>query len=323
MMRGQRRWLCLAGWLSWAAGMTGLAWGQEKEYDFVKPQHVVVLSAEQPGVLLRIAAEPQDFVRAGELLVQLDPNLVELEIAKTEAQLRWNTDRQKAIIRRAYAQENFDIVDQLFETQIGSTRVGSPKERSEAAQVLDLAGLEATDALREFRLLEIALQQWHKRRAQMQLRAPWDGVVVSFTSVKPSPQLENAKRPEVGESVQVGQPLAALMKVDRLRVPWWIEVNQLERVRLGQPVRVYVPEDTAEPLAGELVFISPTVDSANRVALEVEFANPPARVQPSGPPARSWYPYRLRPGMSARVDLGTSSAVPVPSSAPAGAAAQP
>jgi len=293
---------CMFGCFLGVLAATGVA--RSQEYNFIRPERVVVLSAEQPGVITAKPVEPQDFVDAGELLVQLDPNLVELELAKTVAQLEAFTADDKAAIRLEYSQQNFDIVQDLYNTEVGSTRVGSPKELWEAQQTRDLARLELVDANRERRLLEYNRQQLEKRLSQLSVRAPFAGVVVSFASVKQVPNLENMKPPEQGETVQIGQSLIALMKVDRLRVPWSVPVEQLGRMRLGQEVRVYVPAGARESLPARVVFIDPTVDTLGKVSLEVEFDNPVAQWDGSGEQPEGWYRYEYRPGVSARVELG-------------------
>jgi hypothetical protein len=93
--------------------------------------------------------------------------------------------------------------------------------------------------------------------------------------------------------------VAAIMKVDYLDVLDSLSVEMLPSVRLGQQVKVYV-EGTAEPVAAQVVFISPTVATTGKFAVKAEFANPPLPDAQNLP--RGAYRYRFRDGMKARIE---------------------
>ena len=271
-----------------------------ESYNFVRAQKVVVLRADQPGVIREMSFEPQDFVKQGDVLVQLDSKLAEFEVEKLKAQQELNTLLEKAKIRQAYAADNLKIVTELYNTKISGDRVGSPKEMREAEQTFELSKLESSDAQLEIRMLEINLAQWQKRLEQHTIMAPWDGVVVPFSSIKNVPDIVSVKQSEPGEAVRVGQAVVAMMKVDRLRVPWSISVSYLDKVKPGQAARVYVPRNSTEPIAAEVVYVSPTVETTGKFSFEVEFANPQRQREGE---LSEFYRYRYRPGMSARVEL--------------------
>ncbi|MBN2375666.1 MAG: HlyD family efflux transporter periplasmic adaptor subunit [Sedimentisphaerales bacterium] len=271
-----------------------------KSYNFVRAQKVVVLRADQPGVITEMPFEPQDFVKQGDVLVQLDSALAEFEVEKLKAQKALSTLLEKAKIRQEYAKDNLKIVTELYNAKVSGDRVGSPKELREAEQTFELSQLESTDAKLELRLLEIGLAQWQKRLEQHTIKAPWDGVVVPFSSIKNVPDIVSVKQSEPGEAVRLGQAVVAMMKVDRLRVPWSESVTYLDKVKTGQAAWVYVPSNSTEPIAAKVVYVSPTVDTTKKFSFEVEFANPP--LQSEGE-SSDLYRYRYRPGMSARVEL--------------------
>jgi len=285
------------GAMSVGQGLSGEV-GAQKSYNFVRAQKGVVLRADQPGVITEMPFGPQDFVKQGDVLVQLDSALAEFEVEKLKAQQELNTLLKKAEIRLAYAADNLKIVTELYNTKVSGDPVGSPKELREAEQTFELSELESKDAKLEIRLLEIGLAQWQKRLEQHTIKAPWDGVVVPFSSIKNVPDIVSVKQSESGEAVRVGQAVVAMMKVDRLRVPWSVSVSYLDKVKTGQAARVYVPSNSTDPIAAEVVYVSPTVDTTKKFNFEVEFANVPLRSE--GEPSDF---YRYRPGMSARVEL--------------------
>jgi len=272
---------------------------------FVQAQEVAVMSAEVPGLLVRMPFVPQDFIKKGEVLVQLDPNLIALEIDNIRLQIALSTKEEAAIVRLQYAKDNYEIIKKLYDTKIGgdkNIRVGTKKEFKEAEQQKELMELGVRDARLEMKLLQIKLNQMRKRLSQMSIRSPWDGVLVPFFSVKNVPQLETSKSPGVGEMVTTGQAVVAMMKVDILKVQSEVKVEQMDSLYLGKPAKVYIPFDSKEAIPAKVVFISPTVDSTGVVPYEVEFEN--SAIPTSGKrPGRGFYRYRFRPGMKARVEV--------------------
>lgn len=273
---------------------------------FVQAQEVAVMSAEAGGLIVGMPFGPQDFVKEGEVLVQLDPNLIALELDKIRSQIALSTKEKAAAVQLQYAKDTYEITERLYKTIIvgdPNTRVGTEKEYKEAKQNMELMELRVRDARLEMKLLEVQLAQMGKRLSQMSIRAPWDGVIVPFYSVKNVPQLETLKPPTVGEMVTTGQAVVAMMKVDILKVQSEItKLEQLDSLYLGKSAKVYIPFESKEAIPAKVVFISPTVDSTGVVPFEVEFENPenPA----SGKrPGRGFYRYRFRPGMKVKVEL--------------------
>ena len=290
-------------------GFYDAAWGEvgdlprQADYRFVRAEKVAVLSAEVDGVVAELLRGGQDFVVKGELLAQFDAELVDLEIKRFEAQIALNkeVEEEKAKVMLQYATENLEIVQGLYEKKLGTFRVGSPKEFKEAQERKMLAELEIKRVRGERRLLEIILDQARKRKTQHSVRAPMDGVLVLFSSLAADSPYRDKKQPQVGEMLRGGEPVAVLMKVDKLRVSRTLPVGSLEDVRVGQAGQVYV-QGYEEALAGTVVFKSPTVTLTGEFDIEVEFANPRL---PAEAAAERGYLYRFRPGIRARVELNT------------------
>ncbi|MBN1436707.1 MAG: efflux RND transporter periplasmic adaptor subunit [Sedimentisphaerales bacterium] len=264
---------------------------------FLRAQRVAVLSAEVEGLIGSIESEPQDFVSAGDVLIRLDSTLVEIAVERITAQLEMNTDIAEAETALEYAQDNLEIVQRLFETEVGGARVGSPKEMREATQRRDMARYALQEAQMNVRLLELELRQNEVLLAKHSIVAPMDGVVVPFSSLDIT-AYDQVKQVVVGEMVTRGQPVIALMKVDFLRISENFPPEQLANVHLGQTANIYVQGAGDEAFVGHVVYISPTIGSTGRFTVEVEFENP---VLPGT--GESEYRYRFRPGMSGRVEL--------------------
>jgi multidrug resistance efflux pump len=273
--------------------------GQEGFPRFLQARRVAVLSASVNGVVDKILHEPQDYVNKGELLIQLDEELIRLEEESLLAQIELSTADMEAKIRLDYAQDSLAIVQQLYDKMIGGKRAASVKELKEATQSRDLALQGKKKADLEMRLLKLKLASAKKQRQMHAITAPMQGVIVPFSSVK-NLEDRNIKRVEEGEMVAVSQPVMALMDVGRMRVMTQLMSTVIDEVFLGQEATVYV-QGSAKPIPAVVVFKSPTIGFALDIfEIEVEFDNPlrSAEDLPKGA-----YPYQFRPGMRARVEL--------------------
>jgi multidrug efflux pump subunit AcrA (membrane-fusion protein) len=269
----------------------------------VYAQKVTILSSEINGVVKEILCQPQDFVKKGDVLIQLDDELVRLEIQSTKSKIELSTSEDKARVNLEYARDNLAIIENLYNTKAGEFRVGSPKELKEAEQRKEMAVLGETEAKLEMTILKLSLQHNQILLRKHQVKAPMDGVLVPLASLE-SLRVQELKQVETGEAVQVGNPVTAMMKVDQLRVQHQLPVDELDTIRLGQKVRVYVRGGSEQGEPAQVVFINPVVDSVGLVNIDVEFSNPPVEsdTQPKGT-----YLYRYRPGMKARVEILSDS----------------
>jgi multidrug efflux pump subunit AcrA (membrane-fusion protein) len=274
-----------------------------EEVPFLYAQRVTILSSEVDGLIARIDHDAQDFVPAGATLVQLDDKLARLNLEALEVNLAVNeVARQEAQVRLDYTRDNLEITQALADHPVGGLPVVGPKELKEAQQSHTLAQHAQAKARLEGEALRVEQRKTQEILSRHAIRAPHDGVVVPFSSVADTYLQRQAppKPVEVGEAVRAGQMLMALMKVDRLQVRDSLAVGLLDRIHLGQEVQVRVEGAQDEPFTGKVVFISPTVTTAGKVNVTVEFANPPLPDAEHLP--RGAYRHRFREGMRARVD---------------------
>ena len=267
-------------------------------YDaFLYPQKMAVLGCEADGLVAEINAEPQEFVKAGDALVRLDSQLVELKIKSIEAEIARSTDVAEAKVKLDFERDNYKIIESLHAQEIANARVGSETEFKQAKQRIELAKLGVQRAELAMELMRLNLLHTEAFLAKHTVRAPMDGVIVPFSSVK---GYEELKQVAVGEMVRAGgRPIAAMMKVDYLFAKETMPVEQLDRVHLGQEARVYVEGAGGQAILGKVVFKDPAIGSTGQFNYHVEFANPPLE----GDLPEGAYRYRFRSGIHARVEL--------------------
>lgn len=292
--------LVLQGWASPSRSIAQETMDRGGYPTFLQAVKVVVLTAEVNGLVTDVIYRPQDFVSQGDIIVKLDVDLVDLEIERIKMQLDDDTTLERAKVVWEYSSDNLRIVKDLYETEIDSVRVAKEKELKEAEQNEKVAQLDIGKVEMEIEILKLELSRNLKIRDKHLIDAPMDGVIVPLSSVK-SLRDSNVKAVEVGETVQAGQVIAALMRVDRLRVSKPLLIEQLDSVQLGRQAKVYVQGRQDAPIDGEVVFISPTVDVTGKFHIEVEFDNPVSEMPEDA--AGGEYRYLLRHGMRARVEL--------------------
>ncbi len=296
--------LVIWGLLFWAgvAGgqVSGYGLGSQDDYpSFLEAEQIAVLSSAVDGIVSDVNYVPQDFVKAGAVIIQQDTQEMELKIAGTEVRLADDTTVGKAEVRLEYSSENLEIVKKLYETHVGEMRVGTKKEFQEARQAKMLAELDLQQAKLEKKLLEYDLAFSKKILEKHSVVSPFDGVIVEFSSVR-TLEDRGLKKVAVGEMLRAGQLVAAVMKVERLRVSTDLPVEMLDSIKLGQKAQVYV-QGSEEPVDAMVVYKSPTANSATmQFRIEVELANIPVV---GGDVGKGAYIYKFRPGLRARIEL--------------------
>ncbi len=131
--------------------------------------------------------------------------------------------------------------------------------------------------------LSVAEARVSSARAQLQktsLVAPFDGVV-------------GLREVSVGAYVNFGQALVNLVRLDPMEVNFSLPESDLGLVKAGQPITVTVNALRGETFKGEVTAIDPMMDINSRSAkLRAQIDNDD---------------YKLRPGLFARIVLGTGS----------------
>lgn len=261
-------------------------------------ERVVVLHAEINGVIREITARPQEFVAQGDPLIEFDRELVILQLERVKTQIELDTGVEEAAINLDFSQDALDIVQKNYETEIGGTRVASPKEQKEALQRRDVARLSNKKANRDLEMLRNDEEQNKMILKRHTISAPMNGVVVPIDSVVEF-QNKDVKQPEVGEMVTAGSVVTAMMKVDRLHVYTTLGTDLLDRVSLGQKANVYVQGFDGTAFPAKIIYISPTIN-LNDFRIIVELENP--EIDWQGLP-KGAYRYKFRPGMGARIEI--------------------
>jgi membrane fusion protein (multidrug efflux system) len=246
----------------------------------------VLITPQVQGTITQLLMEDNQSVKKGDVLAVIDDRDYQAKLAQAEAhvaeslahieQLRANKTTQKSNIASAGAtvsaveakrqQINQDL--KRFNTLIergSAPRQSLDKIQSESKQAeAELRGSQAAVNAQQNQLSsfdsEIAETEAQVKQAQAQVElakldiehtkiiAPFDGVI-------------GHKGVQIGSQVQMGMTLAYLLETQKI----WVEANfketQLQNMKIGQPVEIYVDAYPDKTFTGKIGSFSPASGS--------------------------------------------------------------
>ena len=194
-----------------------------------------VVAAEAAGLpIVRVHVEVGDKVRKGQLLAQLQTEMIAAELAQTQAALR------EAEAAQSEAEANGDRARKL--TSSGALSGQQIKQYLTAEQAANarLAGVKAQ------------LKSAQIRMGQTQILAPDDGTI-------------SARNALLGAVVQPGQELFRLIRRDRLEWRAELPSADLARIKVGMLARITTPNKNT--LKAKVRAVAPTVEMKTRNGL--------------------------------------------------------
>jgi membrane fusion protein (multidrug efflux system) len=244
-----------------AGGWFGLRWlirsqtHIETDNAFIEARSVPI-SFKVPGTVKRVLVEDNQFVKQGDLLMELDTNDYRVGVDQAEAAVgvaenETGGDYKKVEGARAAVQLARAQLDQaVLDLQRGEAlyrREVIPKEQLDrirtAKRVADSQVREAEESLKRF-LSEAGLAAKGGNRAKvLQRKAQLEEarLQLSYTRiVAPRDGYITKKSIEPGTNVQAGQPLMALVPLKDAWITANYKESQLTYIRPGQPVEFTV-----------------------------------------------------------------------------------
>lgn len=216
----------------------------------VTAERDAALSARQAGLVAAVRVDAGDRVRRGDLLLQLDPVLAELDLARARASL------EEARTRRTEQARLRDDAAALAAT----SNISRTQARTAAAEA-DIAAAAVTR-------LEAEVRRAAELVARHRLEAPFDGVV-------------RRRLVDVGEWVQTGTPAVELVSVAPLRLDVQVPQERYALIRPGQAVTVELDALRGTTFPGKVLARVAASNAATRTFLvRVLIEKPGERVIP-------------------------------------------
>jgi HlyD family secretion protein len=237
---------------------------------------MVEVSAPQSESILEIACAHGQHVRRGEVLARLDPTLAEADVAAAEAGL-------------AAAKSRVVLAEQEWQRAL---RLG--REAVASQQALDRAALARVEAQAQQREAVARIAAAQKRRGDLVLVSPVDGVVDQIPF-------------DPGERVPAGAVIAVVLADGAPWVRVWLPERALAAVAPGSEATVRI-DGIPEALAGRVLDVGREPEFTPHYALterERGHLVYETRIEIEGAEARG-----VRPGLPAQVTLRVPAAGP-------------
>jgi len=259
----------------------------------VQPEVEVKISPEVAGELIEIPVIEGQSVKKGDLLVRIKPDFYQAALEQQEASLA--SAKATSVLSRARltkAEHDFKQAQELYGKQLVSNA-----DFVAATANLDVAKADFDSSLAQIRRTEGSVSQSRDSLAKTTIYSPVAGSISSLSS-------------EVGERVVgtgsfAGTEIMRLANLDNMEVRVKVNENDIINVKLGDHTIVTVDAFPGRKFAGVVNEISSSAitigaQSAATSASD-EVTNFLVKISIKAPEAK------LRPGMSATVDIETQT----------------
>ena len=288
----------------------------------VLPSRQTPIFAKTSGYIRAIHVERGQFVKAGALLVEIEPTEMENALDQSRAALasaeaglqvarsnlestRANLLNQQALLARAQAvlandQRQADRLAELFakglvaaqERDNARTAYQASQAAVSAQQAqVEVARVQITTTDSQVRLAETQVEQQRSAQRMAQMRVDDTRIVAPFSGFISQRNLEvgSAVSNQAAATSNASIGILMLQEIDPVKVQLEVPERDVARVGVGNVVRLASDAYPGRHFSGKLARVVHALDPRTRtMGLEVDIPNPE---------------YLLKPGMYARVDL--------------------
>lgn len=257
--------LAAVGGIAWSSPeVLGIGWHTQHTEDAYVEGNLVQVTPQVGGTVTRIAADNTDFVRPGEVLVQLNEVDARLAQDRAEAALAKSARQVRAQfagveqLRATVAQREADLGKassdlerrrkladtgavsgediRHAEDAVAAARAALTAARQQAGAALAMVDGTTVESHPDVQAAIAQLRDASLGLARTTLAAPVGGIVAR-------------RNVQIGQRVAQGTPLMAIVPLDQMWVTANLKETQLKDVRIGQPVAV-----TADVYGKDVVF---------------------------------------------------------------------
>ncbi|SMO80214.1 efflux RND transporter periplasmic adaptor subunit [Gracilimonas mengyeensis] len=281
----------------------------------VQPEVEVIIRPDVSGEIIELAVDEGDFVRRGDLLVRIKPDIYQANIDNLNAALltqKARLEQTRAALIRAEAAYQRD--QELYNKDVISEMdyIQSKSEYESEKASLNAAEYQVQSA-------EAQLRQAKEELEQTVIRAPQDGTITGLA-------VEEGER-VLGNAQMAGTDMMRVSLLDQMEVLVEVNENDIVNVDFADTARIEVdayPDRQFNGVVTEiansaLITGSGTNEQVTNYEVKVRIATPHnidntseklVRTEAGEDPDESFIP-NFRPGMSATVDIETQTAVNV------------
>jgi HlyD family secretion protein len=249
----------------------------------LKPLKEVQVGAQVSGRVVEVHVDYNSKVHAGQLLAEIDPQLLGAQVGQVKGQL----EAAKANIERAESRVRALEVEVARVVQLAREGLASQAEVDQSQSSLDVARAEALAAKANLTGLNSQLQSARTSLTYTKIYSPIDGVVIS-----------RAVEPGQTVAASFSTPVLFVIAEDLSKMQAFADIDEADvgKVREGLSAQVMVDAFAGEQFEGTVTQIrySPTeVQGVVTYAAVIDVAN---------------RELKLRPGMTATISITTRKA---------------
>ena len=240
------------------------------------------LSAHVQGYVVKLPVDDNQFVRAGDLIAEIDPGTYRAESMQSEARTPQAQANLDAIIERrhqlelqissaeaALAARRAGLVQTVPEARrqrfLAGTAAGSQRlvDSAVASERVNLAQINGAEAALEAQRRQVDVLAAQERQARAQLDASKADaalakITLDWTKIRaPADGVLGPRRVRVGSLLDTGSEVVAETPLDTV----WVKANYTERqithLKVGQPARIRIDAFPGAVLDGHVAGISP------------------------------------------------------------------
>lgn len=200
-------------------------------FGVVEALEEVNVAAELSGTVAAVHINEGDRVKAGQLLLELDPQKRQFAVDQAQQHVQHAQAALKEAQLKLQRRRNLSEQETISKEDLDSAQLA-----------VDLANAAYQQALASAQLAQREL-------ADTRIFSPTDGLV-------------DVRAVEVGEPVQAGASLITLQAVQGLRVQTWVSEADIARVRAGEPARVTVSGLAGREFAATIEWVGVNADPA-------------------------------------------------------------
>ncbi len=233
-----------------------------------------IVGPKIPGLIVKVAADQSDYVKAGDTLVVLEDADVKQQAAVAEADLAAAgaaVERFKAEQVRAQAVLSQARVTHQRQVQAAAANASSQQELDKATEALAVAEAEVTRA-------GAAIVEGEKRRAAAERSLDYQRARLHDTTIEaPFDALVVRRDRDAGEVVTAGSSVLQLVSLHEMWISAWVDETELARLAEGQPARVVFRSEPGAEYPGVVARVGREADREMReIVVDVRVEQLPA-----------------------------------------------
>ena len=278
----------------------------------IQPEVEVIIRPDVSGEIIELAVEEGDFVREGDLLVRIKPDIYQAQIDNLNANLLTQQSRmEQARANMLQAEVEYEKNNQLYERDLVSDLEYKQSLNNYEAQKASFKAAEY-----QIESARAQLRQAQEELEQTVIRAPQDGTITQLA-------VEQGER-VLGQSQMAGTEMMSVARLEQMEIEVDVNENDIVNVSLRDTASIEVDAYPNRSFEGMVTEIANSADvsgegSAEQITnykVKIRIITPHNLEQSSGDfmamnvsenPADNFVP-NFKPGMSATVDIKTNTA---------------